>query len=31
MDKRLKGMVITPGQNESDSDDDFRNEPEEGK
>lgn len=29
VDKRLKGMVITPGQNESDSDEDFRNEPEE--
>lgn len=31
VDKRLKGMVITPGQNESDSDEDLRNEPEEGK
>lgn len=29
VDKMLKGMVITPGQNESDSDEDFRNEPEE--
>ncbi|XP_061171887.1 GPN-loop GTPase 1-like [Saccostrea echinata] len=29
VDKRLRGMVITPGQEESDSDEEFRNAPEE--
>nr|XP_022289018.1 GPN-loop GTPase 1-like [Crassostrea virginica] len=28
VDKRLRGMVITPGQQESDSDEEFRNAPE---
>ena len=31
VDKRLRGMVITPGQQESDSDEEFRNAPEDGE